>query len=365
MIESSTVRRANRSDLEHLVALENRCFRTDKISRRSFRQFLESDLNQVLVIGETPVAYLVLLFRRGTSMARIYSLAVDELHRGQGLARTLLQAAEEVALQQRILFLRLEVATTNHGAISLYQAMGYHAIKRLEGYYQDGGDGLRLEKRLGRNLAKPERLDFYAQTTDFTCGPAAAIMAMRHIDPAIQLDRIDELNLWREATTVFMTQGHGGCSPQGLALALSKRNYTVRLLQSSDRIPFIDSVRNSEKKAVIELIHHHFIAELKANNTPYETTQIDELSLRQAFSDGFEVLLLISTYQLNRNKAPHWVWLVAIDDQFAYINDPDINTDEHCSSLDNVHIPIPLPTLKKLLGYGKHTYRAAVLFRKK
>ncbi|UTF59216.1 GNAT family N-acetyltransferase/peptidase C39 family protein [Gilvimarinus sp. DA14] len=365
MSQSLPLRRAQRSDLDQLVALESRCFTSDKISRRSFRQFLESDLNQVLVAGEIPVAYLLLLFRRGTSMARIYSLAVDESHRGQGLARRLLQAAEQNALERRILFLRLEVATTNHAAIALYQAMGYHPIKRLSGYYQDGSDGLRLEKRLGRNLAKPERLDFYAQTTDFTCGPAAAIMAMRHLDPVLQLGRIDEINLWREATTVFMTQGHGGCSPQGLALALTKRDYDVRLLQSSDRIPFIDSVRNPDKKAVIELTHYHFIDELKNRCTPCETTSIDEAELRQAFNEGFEILLLISTYQLNRNKAPHWVWLVALDDQFAYINDPDINSAEHCSSLDNVHIPIPLISLKKLLGYGKHTYRAAVLFRNK
>ena len=357
------IRPATRADLDALVALENRCFTSDRISRRSFRHFLETEQNQILVIGDTPLAYVLLLFRRGTSLARIYSLAVDPSCRGQGLARQLMTEAETVAMNRDALFLRLEVAIHNQSAIALYESLGYQPIKRIEEYYEDGGDALRLEKRLARDLAKNKRSSFYAQTTEFTCGPAAAIMAMSHLEPGRQFSRIDEIDLWREATTVFMTRGHGGCSPQGLALALSNRGLDVRLLQSSDRIPFIDSVRNPEKKQVIELIHNHFVESLGRNAIDQEVTTIDSRQLRQCMAEGYEILLLISTYQLNRNKAPHWVWLVAMDDRFAYINDPDVDSAELRSAIDNVHMPIPLAKLPTLLGYGTHTYRAAVLLR--
>ena len=39
------------------------------------------------------------------------------------------------------------------------------------------------------------------------------------LDPGLTLDRTLELRVWREATTIFMTSGHGGCGPDGLALA--------------------------------------------------------------------------------------------------------------------------------------------------
>lgn len=365
MPQNTPLRTAQASDLDALVELEKRCFTTDRLSRRSLRHFLTGEQHQLLVCGEPVRAYILLLFRRGTSLARIYSLAVDPDWRGRGVARQLMQAAEQLARERQALFLRLEVAASNQAARALYSSLGYTIIDTLPEYYEDGGDGLRLEKRLERHLTHPPRLPFYAQTTEFTCGPAAALMAMEHLQPGRQFSQIDEINLWREATTVFMTQGHGGCSPQGLALALSKRGFNVELLQSSERIPFIDSVRRADKKQLIEAVHHYFVEQLTHTSTTVETTVLSTERLRQALHEGYQVLLLISTYQLNRNKAPHWVWLVAMDDKFAYINDPDCDPDDHRSALDNTYLPVQLTMLDKLLGYGKSAYRAAINFGNK
>ena len=359
------IRTAQGSDLDALVELEKRCFTTDRLSRRSLRHFLSAGQHQLLVCGEPVQAYILLLFRRGTSLVRIYSLAVDPAWRGRGMARQLMEAAEQRAHEHQALFLRLEVAANNHPARALYSALGYHSIDTLPAYYEDGGDGLRLEKRLVRHLTQSPRLPFYAQTTEFTCGPAAALMAMEHLQPERQFSQIDEINLWREATTVFMTQGHGGCSPQGLALALSNRGFKVELLQSSDCIPFIDSVRREDKKQLIAAVHHYFVEQLAHTFTRVETTALTTERLRQALQQGYRTLLLISTYQLNRNKAPHWVWLVAMDDNFAYINDPDCDPDDRRSAIDNTYLPIRLTMLDKLLGYGKRGYRAAINFGNK
>src|SRR5690606_4682946 len=175
---SDSVRKAGLNDLEALVALENQCFSTDKISRRSFRHFLETTQNSLLVAGEPILAYGLILFHRGTSLARVYSLAVKPDARGKGYARALMEALEVEACKRDALFLRLEVATQNQAAITLYTQLGYKPIRRLPGYYEDGGDALRLEKPLGRYLPKPKHIRYYAQTTEFTCGPAALLMAM-------------------------------------------------------------------------------------------------------------------------------------------------------------------------------------------
>lgn len=360
---SPSVRQATTADLDALTALENRTFTSDKISRRSFRHFLDTSQNALLVIGDPVIAYGLILFHRGTSLARVYSLTVAPEARGQGHARRLMLALEEAACQRDALFLRLEVATHNQAAIHLYRSLGYRPIKQLPGYYEDGGDALRMEKPLGRYLPKPGQAHYYAQTTEFTCGPAALLMAMSQLDKQVRPDQMAELDLWRDATTIFMAQGHGGCSPQGLAYAAYKRGWEVRLLQSSAAVPFVQSVRDPQKKQVIESIHKRFVADLEAAQVETLTGPIHTSTLRQSLQQGYCVILLISTYQLNRNKAPHWVWLVAMDDDFAYINDPYVDTQTHQSELDNTYVPVPLENFARMISYGRNKYRAAVLLR--
>ena len=57
------------------------------------------------------------------------------------------------------------------------------------------------------------KLPYYNQSTDFTCGPSSLMMAMTALDKSQAIDRAHELQLWREANTVFMGKGHPGSSP--------------------------------------------------------------------------------------------------------------------------------------------------------
>ena len=108
-------------------------------------------------------------------------------------------------------------------------------------YYEDDVAAVRMEK----SLAPPPdpslmRVPYYAQTLDFTCGPAAIMMAMHALDRAMPLDQTSEIRLWRELTTVFMTSGLGGCSPEGLALAAQRRGFHVELFLGDRGVMFID-----------------------------------------------------------------------------------------------------------------------------
>ena len=76
-----------------------------------------------------------------------------------------------------------------------------------------------VETKLGHKLPN------YNQSLDFTCGPASLMMAIRALDKTQPLDRAHELQLWREANTVFMGKGHPGSSPYGLALAAWRRGF--------------------------------------------------------------------------------------------------------------------------------------------
>lgn len=113
----------------------------------------------------------------------------------------------------------------------------------------------------------------------------------------------------------------------------------------------------------MEAIHQDFLQRLQQFDVPVEAHPLNLEEIRVALQQGWMVVMLISTWQLNRNKAPHWVWLVHVDDNYAYINDPDVDEDEWHTELDNIYVPVPLERFAKMMRYGKNQYCAAVMFR--
>ena len=94
------VRKAERGDIETLIELEHRVFATDRLSRRSLRRFLRLPTAQVIVAedGSRLVGNAIVLFRRHSTVARLYSIAVAPLMTGRGIAPMLLDAGEAAAL---------------------------------------------------------------------------------------------------------------------------------------------------------------------------------------------------------------------------------------------------------------------------
>lgn len=145
------VRRAELSDLDDLVALEDATFDSDRMSRAQYRRHLDSGSASVLVASANHRRFLgtaVMFYRRGSTVARLYSLASRPEARGKGVASALLAAAEQAARQRGCRELRLEVRIDNAAAIRLYERLGYRRLARLDRYYEDGADGWRYGKRL-------------------------------------------------------------------------------------------------------------------------------------------------------------------------------------------------------------------------
>lgn len=146
------VRRAEISDLDDLVALEDATFAHDRLSRAQYRRHLDSETARVLVASASHRRFLgtaVVFFRKQSRVARLYSLATKPEARGKGVGSALIEAAEQSARLRGCTSLRLEVRHDNDIAARLYERLGYHRIGELPSYYQDGGDGLRYEKLLG------------------------------------------------------------------------------------------------------------------------------------------------------------------------------------------------------------------------
>ncbi|MEZ5799702.1 MAG: peptidase C39 family protein [Nitratireductor sp.] len=99
---------------------------------------------------------------------------------------------------------------------------------------------------------------YYEQTTDFTCGPCCLMMALARYVPGYVLEPVNEIRLWREATTVFMMSGLGGCEPHGLAVAAVEAGLSAEILVRRKARFFSNSVRDPEKRMVMELAQADF-----------------------------------------------------------------------------------------------------------
>ncbi|HKK04443.1 MAG TPA: ribosomal protein S18-alanine N-acetyltransferase [Gammaproteobacteria bacterium] len=362
------IRPATVQDLDRLVALEQRCFETDRLSRRSFRYML-TKANAALLVDETGdslCGYVLVLFHAGTSLARMYSIAVAPESRGEGIGAALVRAGEQAALDHGCVEMRLEVRKDNQASIALYRKLGYRQFGVYSDYYEDHADALRFEKLLVARLrADRVSVPYYRQTLDFTCGPASLMMAMKNLDPRMALDRALELRLWRESTTVFMTSGHGGCGPYGLALAAHHRGFDVEVYVNDEGALFIDSVRSDEKKEVIRLVQADFVREIEQAGIPVHYTALNTAELKSEFETGGIPIVLISSYRIYKEKFPHWVVVTGFDDRFIYVHDPYVDEEAGKTETDTINMPILQSDFERMARYGKSGQRAVLVLRRR
>ncbi len=351
-------------DLDALIRLEEVAFDGDRLTRRQMRYMLTKAHAEILVDEEEGAlrGYVLLLFHTGTSLARLYSIAVDPAQRSRGVARALVAAAERAALEADCAYMRLEVRRDNAASIALFQGLGYRQFGTYEDYYEDHMQALRFEKLLTRQL-QPDlaTVPYCEQTLDFTCGPAALMMAMQALDRDVVADRRLELRLWRESTTVFMTSGHGGCGPYGLALSACHRGFDVEIYVNDESALFVDSVRSPEKKEVIRLVEEDFLDEIRELPIPlhYRALRMDELQDR--FERGGIPVVLISSYRIYKEKFPHWVVVTGFDERFVYVHDPYVDTEKGKSRIDCMNMPILRKDFEHMARYGKSGQRAVVI----
>jgi ribosomal protein S18 acetylase RimI-like enzyme len=262
--------------------IESHSFETDRIARRSFRKLVEAPTAAITVAFLSDgrlVGYALLLFRAGTGMARLYSIAVLPEMRGSGVGAALVAECERVAFDRDRFLLRLEVREDNASAIHLYERMGYRRIGRYLDYYEDHANALRYEKRL-RGDALSTSVRYYEQTTDFTCGPCCVMMALGHLRKDYAMSPVEEIKLWRQATTVFMMAGLGGCDPHGLAVSAARNGLAASIHVSREGSLFLESVRDPEKRRVMELAQEDFRHQTIAFDIPIHHRPLDVAAIQ-------------------------------------------------------------------------------------
>jgi ribosomal protein S18 acetylase RimI-like enzyme len=360
------IRKAKVSDISQLVELENASFDYDMLNRRNFHWMIKKGHSIFLVLEyhSRLIGYGLVLINSGTSLARLYSICTLKEFQGYGFASKLIQALEGKSIEEEdCAYLRLEVKEDNLGAIKLYKKLGYTKFSVKKNYYDDGKAAYCFEKRI-RTLTKPQKFDvpFYTQGTEFTCGPSTLMMAMKAFNPKYEMSLTNELQIWREATTIFMTSGHGGCGPHGLALSAWRRGYNVEMFLSRSDVLFKSTVRSEEKKKIIELVHKDFEKKISETNIKVIKKKFTLQDLQEALKKGGIPLVLITTYHFDNNRVPHWVVVSAFEDNFVYIHDPNqYHQSEHVGVVGRINIPIHENQFLKISRWGKDRLSAVVV----
>ncbi len=357
------IRPATLDDLDALIELENASFPTDRLSRRSFREFLQKGRATLLVAERSGAleAYALTIYRQGAALARLYSIAVAANARGSGAARALMLASEDAAREHDCILMRLEVNPENAPAIRLYETLGYRLFGRHLDYYDDHSDALRYQKRLLASRPGAAAPAYYAQTTDFTCGPAAMMMAIRRLRPDEPFERTEEFRLWREATTVFMQAGHGGCEPVGMAVAMARRGLDVSVHVNQPGPYFVESVRSADRRDAIRLIQADYAVEARRLDVPIQIEAMTVSRLADAVSAGAGAIVLVSHYEMVGSRTPHWVYVYGWQDGRFLVHDPWVEPDKLETVSAASALPIPAAAFDRMARWGRARLRAAIL----
>jgi len=367
-MEEARIRPGVVADIPRLVEIETRCFATDRLSKRSFQHLLTRGhtIHLVAEVEGAIIGYVIVLLQRGTSLARLYSFAIDPAYRGRGFGMELLAETERNAVEQGCAFMRLEVRPDNAAAIARYRAAGYKEFGSFQDFYEDHSDALRMEKVLaGTEAPKLAKIPYFPQTVEFTCGPAALMMAMKSLNPKLHVNRALELRLWRESTTIFMTAGHGGCGPYGMALAALQRGFDVEVRVNEPGALFVESVRNKKKREIIRVVEKDFRDQAAAAGIPVKNHGLLVRDLVNDLDHGAIPIVLISSYHLYGQKAPHWVVLTGYDDRFLYMHDPHIDPAQNRTSGDAMNVPVTHRDFDLMARYGSGRVRAAVILKRR
>ncbi|MBU2691161.1 MAG: peptidase C39 family protein [Candidatus Eisenbacteria bacterium] len=358
------IRLASQRDLDILVRLEHLGFTTDRFNRHQIEYLLTRSHGTLLVAedGHGVVGAAYLLWRKTQRSGRLYNLVVDPSRQGQGLGKRLLEECEWEAAWHHCAELSLEVRQDNRRAVEFYGQHGYRLSEKLNDYYEDGATGLRMFKTLDKAVASELRLPipYHSQTLDFTCGPACLMMALKYFHPDVPLTRALELNLWKEATLVFMTSGIGGTGPFGLALAAQRRGHTTRVLQSKDQTPFFLSVRNEYKRSVIRLVHEDLRQKALRSGVSMAYYDFPHADIISAVYRGMVPVVLVSTYRLTGDRAPHWLVMTGFDKGSVTFHDPDVAS--YGGDADRAqNIRVERGEFDRMRQYGKERYKSAIL----
>lgn len=146
MTNDFTVDIGNPTDLKAILVIEKICFGADQFSKRQLAYLMTEAQGAFFVIrqNEYVVAYISVITRSNSKIARIYSIAVHPEFQKRQLGQMLLDKSILFARENQLEQISLEVKVTNDSAVSFYRKNGFQIGGIIPAYYNDGTDAYRM-----------------------------------------------------------------------------------------------------------------------------------------------------------------------------------------------------------------------------
>jgi len=166
------------------------------------------------------------------------------------------------------------------------------------------------------------QIPFHKQAAQFTCGPASLLMAMKFFQPALQVTKRLELDVWRESSLVESY----GTSKEGLAIAAARRGFSAYTMGISRKHSFIDEILDeipSIDWKVLELLYRDIRSKFRAMGLSNVNRPIKLPTLKALLVKSHIPLFLTTTSLFGgKEDLPHWVVLTGYSGGTLYVNNP-------------------------------------------
>jgi hypothetical protein len=166
---------------------------------------------------------------------------------------------------------------------------------------------------------------YYAQTCEFTCGPACVLMVMKHFDPNVKLNRDLEFEVWRQCNMI----GIRGADPYGLSVPLIDAGLEVRLITQRKKVvderPWRDRLLRHFSPEEIELsffgMRENQRRALNRNlSVQYRRPVVADIV--RGVGEEFVPIALVHMGVVHSLNIPHWVVITDADEEKVVFNDP-------------------------------------------
>jgi hypothetical protein len=209
---------------------------------------------------------------------------------------------------------------------------------------------------------------YYSQTSTFTCGAVAALLASEvRGSRGFSVDgnnRDRELAFWRQASNF------PACEPIGLAVAL--RGSISDAAGSAPVDVFLDTNGPALLETFPDGFDRKFREELQADSLRQALSSdiavhrnrlsMDELATR--IYAGELALILINTQLMYGFAVPHWVLAHSVEQGLVIIDDPTISHTWGETWVDAHEIPVSLENLDHMVAWGDVDYRGVIFIRR-
>jgi hypothetical protein len=205
-----------------------------------------------------------------------------------------------------------------------------------------------------------EELGYYAQTTLFTCGAVAALMATAPRGAAGFAgdadDRDLEVGFWRRASN------YPACEPVGLAVATREHIPGVRIEVALDKDGpvLLEGYEGFARDFRAEL-QQDSLDQANALGIPIRRDRVTMDELASRIAAGESALLLIDEVHMHHATGPHWITAHASDGaDLLIVDDPWCDHASGESWVDAHDLPVRTADIDRMLAWGDTGYRGVI-----